>query len=181
MKHIAHQPPPPLRIRQRGATLVELMIVVVVLGILTAIAVPSFKEMTANQRVKAAANDLLASLHFARSEAIKRNSSVYVVASGGANGWADGWAVTTGTGDTYAACSGATPPTSCLCVQPPMRSMTVSLNNAGLTSITYLRDGRFAAVTTTPQLSFCIPDAGKRVLSINLIGNPKVTVQGGCP
>lgn len=178
MNRIASQPRPLLRARQRGVSLVELMIVMVVLGILTSIAIPAFKEMSANQRVKAGANDLLASFHLARSEAIKRNASVYVVASG--TGWSGGWAVTTSNTDTYATCSGATPPASCLRLQQPMSGMSIT-SSPVLPVITYLRDGRFTAASTTPQLSFCIAKAAKRVLSINLIGNPKVTVDGGCP
>ena len=47
-----------------------------VASILLAIAVPSFREMSANNRLTTQANDLVAALNLSRSEAIKRNTSV---------------------------------------------------------------------------------------------------------
>lgn len=73
----------------QGFSLIELMVVVVVLAILATIAVPSFQELIAAQRVRAAASALYESLLLARSEAIKRNSSVTLLANSSdlANGW----------------------------------------------------------------------------------------------
>ena len=45
---------------QRGFTLVELMVTVVVLGIFLSIAVPSFRSLLEAQRVKAMAYDMVA-------------------------------------------------------------------------------------------------------------------------
>lgn len=72
-----------------GFSLVELMVVISVLAILMSIAVPSFQELIASQRVRAAASALYDSLLLARSEAIKRNSTVTLTANSSnlANGW----------------------------------------------------------------------------------------------
>jgi len=55
---------------QYGLTLVEMLVVVAVLGVLIGIGVPSFLSLMEQNRVTSAANQLQASLHFARSTAI---------------------------------------------------------------------------------------------------------------
>jgi type IV fimbrial biogenesis protein FimT len=83
----------------RGFTLVELMVTLFVLAILLGIAVPSFRDAAVGSRVSSYANDLVASVHLARSEAIKRNDAVTLCASSdGATceddgGWEVGWVV----------------------------------------------------------------------------------------
>ena len=73
----------------RGFTLVELLITMSILSIALAIAVPSFSETAATQRVRSLATDLHTTLLRARSEAIKRNGDVEVRPLAG--GWASGW------------------------------------------------------------------------------------------
>jgi type IV fimbrial biogenesis protein FimT len=80
------------RIRgQRGFTLVEALIVMTVLGIVIATAVPSLADFGRNQRIRATSFDLVADLLLARSEAIKRAAPVTLVGAG--SGWQDGWTV----------------------------------------------------------------------------------------
>jgi type IV fimbrial biogenesis protein FimT len=89
--------------RLRGFTLVELMVVIAMVAILLAIAVPSWTQMQARAAVRAAINDLNSSLQFARSEAVRLNSAVTLCPSAdGANcaniGFESGWIVRTGLG-----------------------------------------------------------------------------------
>lgn len=63
-----------MNIRQTGFTTMELLTTVVLVGVLMAMAVPSFNRMVANNRIISQTNDLVGTLTFARSEAIRRNA-----------------------------------------------------------------------------------------------------------
>lgn len=62
--------------RNQGFTLIELMVVVAVVAIIATIAVPGLQSFVANNRQAGAVNDFLASLYFARDEAVTRNTQV---------------------------------------------------------------------------------------------------------
>lgn len=80
--------------RQHGFTLIELMITLVILGIILAIAMPAITDFAVKQRVSSKANEMMLSLAFARSEALKLNQDVRVIPrTGTANGWSDGWCI----------------------------------------------------------------------------------------
>lgn len=64
-----------------GFTLTEMAVALALAAILLGIAAPSFSEFTRNARMSSAANNLLAAMHTARSEAIKRRVPVTVCAS----------------------------------------------------------------------------------------------------
>lgn len=64
--------------RQRGFTLVELMIVIAVMGILAAIAAPSYQTYMAQRRLNGAARHLAMHLMQARSQAIATNKKIIV-------------------------------------------------------------------------------------------------------
>jgi len=66
---------------QPGFTLLELMVTLAIAGILMAVAVPAMGNFIRNGRITAAANDVMAALHFTRSEAIKRRQPVTLCTS----------------------------------------------------------------------------------------------------
>src|SRR5512143_3466585 len=84
--------------RSAGFTIIELMVTVAVIGTLAAFALPSMRSRITNQRVRGVTTDLVASLIYARSEAIKRNAQVSLVPNGG--DWAAGWKVQVVVGGT---------------------------------------------------------------------------------
>jgi len=63
---------------QKGFTLIELLIVVVILGILVAIAAPSMFSILEGRKLKGAAENFQVDLMFIKTEAIKRNSPVRI-------------------------------------------------------------------------------------------------------
>jgi type IV fimbrial biogenesis protein FimT len=82
-----------------GFTLVEMLVTLTVLGLLLAVAVPSFNNAILGNKLTGYANSFLASAQLARSEAIKRNAAMTMCRSAdGTNcatsgGWQQGWII----------------------------------------------------------------------------------------
>jgi type IV fimbrial biogenesis protein FimT len=75
-------------------TLVEMMVVLAIAAVLLSAAVPDFRVTLERHAVRAAANDLLAALHLARSQAIALGETVVVAPLDAAGAsWRDGWVV----------------------------------------------------------------------------------------
>ena len=72
-------------------SLIELMIVVAVVGILLATAVPGFARMLSSHRAATAVSDLVQAMALTRNEALKRGRRVYLAPRGAH--WRDGWVV----------------------------------------------------------------------------------------
>lgn len=64
--------------RQRGFTIIETLVVVAILGVLAALAAPSFQTLVQNWRIRQVAEGFSASLSLARSEAMRRGGNVIV-------------------------------------------------------------------------------------------------------
>lgn len=96
-----------------GFTLIELLTTLLVAAVIFGIGVPALTEFVANNRVAASANDIISTLHIARTEAIKRRANVTICPSAdsasnaptcdGSGSFADGWIA-------FVDCSVAPPP-----------------------------------------------------------------------
>lgn len=64
------------RHRQRGVTLVEMLAAIALLAILASVAVPSFAAIARQYRLDATTEELMASVQFARVEALRHGHSV---------------------------------------------------------------------------------------------------------
>jgi type IV fimbrial biogenesis protein FimT len=73
----------------------ELLIAIAVLAILTTLAVPAFTQFVQNNKLSAQANEMVAAMQYARSEALRRGEQVRVCSSSdgaACNGnWNQGW------------------------------------------------------------------------------------------
>jgi type IV fimbrial biogenesis protein FimT len=67
--------------KQTGFTLIELMAVIVIAGIVMAIAIPNFTQLVITNRIATQTNDLVSDLTLARSEAIKRGLTITICTS----------------------------------------------------------------------------------------------------
>jgi len=89
---------------ETGFTLLELLIAIAVMGVLMGLGVPAMREFIVNQRTTGAANQLLADLAYARTQALVLQRPVRVSQAGA--GWNDGWTVFSDT-NTNGAVDGA--------------------------------------------------------------------------
>lgn len=64
---------------KNGLTLIELVIVLLIMGIMAAIAAPSFLSLRPNMHLKAAARDLYSNMQKARIEAVKTNRNTAII------------------------------------------------------------------------------------------------------
>ncbi len=87
--------------RTRGFTMIQLMVAITIVGTLTAIAIPSYRYVTATSRIAGEINNLLGDMQFARFQAIKQGQTITVCASSSGTGclgatattWNTGWIV----------------------------------------------------------------------------------------
>lgn len=95
----------PITLRSNGFTLVELLMVIAIVAIVAAVATPSWNRLIVSNRIRAAVNDFVLSVQFARSEAVRQNRQITLCPSGGTGAgtgtrctgtdYEQGWIVTT--------------------------------------------------------------------------------------
>jgi type IV fimbrial biogenesis protein FimT len=154
------------RQRERGFTLVELLITMAVALVLMMIAVPSFKNITLSNKLNTTANDIVNAIHVARMEAVKRNSSTQLCSnSASANDTSNllGGACGTEVGAVYAM-NGAAPSqvlAGTIGIAAPIRL------NADMTALRFTAQGLARKVGTTTPYSDTVVDICTDQMSTN--------------
>lgn len=154
---ILRQGPPP-----RGFTVVEMIIVVFMVGALVSLAGPLFRDFIIQQNIRNASFELMSDLTFARSEAVKRNTTVTVSKTGT---WNNGWTIAAGATTLR---------------QHPAFSPNIAVSMA-TGSVDFLLNGR-----SSSGASFTLDDTagkvsiGARCVSVDPSGRPQSS-EGSCP
>ena len=150
---------------QRGVTLFELVIVMLIIAILAGIGIPTYQYVTTSSRMSAELNALLGDLQYARSEAVRQGQAVsvciadqttapYSCAAGGSENWDQGWLVFSDVGGTKNYDSGAGD--QVLRVQTAFSSGDTFTDADGVSAVSFNRDG-FANLGV-PQMTLTLKD-----------------------
>jgi type IV fimbrial biogenesis protein FimT len=172
------------RSKDSGYTLVEAMVVVALLGILVAVATPSFVSLMQRNRAAGEINSLIGDLQFARSEAIKRGLPVSLCTSSngstclGNPNWHSGWIVFPDTDK-----SGTRSSTEALLrVRPGWNNGDSLVAQPDMKAVTFGRDGFVtslpAGVVTLPLRNAAASGDTGRCLTLNRVGHHKVLSRG---
>ncbi len=180
--------------RQQGFTLIEVMIVVLLIAILSAIVIPGLSSFVQDGRVSGNVNEFISAITLARTEAVKRGRLVTMCRSANADegtastcltsgdDWASGWIVyeenttsndpAAGVGTRTAGGKGET----IILRRGALLSNMIVKANPSITSITFNTFGEpvGAAAAATLGFDFSVKEKEPRKVCISRTGRVKV-------
>lgn len=177
-----------LKARQRGLSLVEIVVTVALVAIVSTLGIPSFQTTIKNSRLVAETNRFVAHIQLARSEAVKRNRVVSICRSDDgqecgtstARVYHQGWLVymdTDGRDDDYEASN------SDVLVQigdPAAPGISIRSDIVGNSWLSFSANGMLDENGNTARYVLCADDESTalvpgRLVTISVAGQPRVT------
>lgn len=155
----------------QGITLVELVVMLIVVVILTLVAIPSFKSIIQKYRISATAEKLYYALQYARSEAVKNNTNVYVSFTTG-----DSWCYGINSGS---ACDCTTASNCNLGTAKAESPQQISLSASGYGSNNVYFEGTHGAANASGSITLTLYGQSSLItISIGRLGNPQMCSTG---
>lgn len=143
-------------------TLIELIVVMVLVGILMAIGIPSFQSVTTSSRMSAESNDLLGDMQYARAEAAREGNPITVCISStgttcdtASTTWQEGWIVFSDLKDDQQVDTGDT----VLRVQKALSGTDTFTAPTSGYSVSFTREGFAQMGAVTPPLIITLHNA----------------------
>ena len=150
----------------KGLSFVELMIIIIIIGVLTVIAVPNFIQFMQRYRLMTTVQSIYYNLQYARSEAVKRDATVYVSFQTGSN-WCYGF-------NTGSACT-CTTPTGCNLgtYTPPSSQLTTLSLSSGFTGFNF--EGSRGAASATGTITLTVTGGTSSMgIDVGSLGNLQI-------
>jgi type IV fimbrial biogenesis protein FimT len=169
---------------QQGFTLVELLVVMTIVAILLAMAIPSYNSLAISTTASQYASSMAESALLARAEAIRRNAAVSVCVSAdgatcGSGGWEQGWLVSCMTND-HVTCDSSGTNTLVIQYQGAAKSGWKISEASGLAKLNFDPSGTGA---TAASMTVCraTPTVGEqqRTVHISATGRPTIVKTSG--
>jgi type IV fimbrial biogenesis protein FimT len=162
---------------EHGVTLVEAIVVLGIVALLTAVAVPFFDSLLQRHRLSTTVNDFLSAVLFTRTEALRRGDPVHLIPVDGIN-WTSGWIVLVDRNRNQRADSGEE-----IVARYPGPPSGIGIDDAFSAGtrhyLAYTGSGRSGDATGNGQRYghfLFSSSAGQRLISINALGRARVCI-----
>lgn len=184
--------------RNKGFTVIELMVVIAILGVLAALAAPTFFSTLQRSAMTSAVNTFLSDIRYARGEAIKRGGAVVMCRSNApenatptcntgsgtnANGWVSGWVIFQDVNNNADFNAGE----PLLRVQSRIASINTIVSSNSSSKFEFTATGRMKTASSAASLQFGSQDAAnppsfsnanQRMVCVSIGGRARVVGDG---
>ncbi len=158
--------------KQRGVTLVELLVALTVLSFMLGVGAPSFVSLVSDNRIDAATTRIAASMNYARNEAVTRAAVITLSRKSGTQfTWSEGWEIYTDT-DPAGNTNRAAGDTLLRDANGFGEGLDILTNEAGNNWISFRNNGMLNEAGNPVVIAICDDrgEANGRDITINLAG-----------